>query len=351
MPFACLVPPAVRRVILFRSADRSPRLVARRRRGAARRRCSACAPRAWVAPSPPWPTMPRRRGGTRRAWAPGTRPARLAASLATPSSSSGTHQTPRFDRDASGLAVPAVARRHPGVRHRLSRPRFELLPPENQRNAAVRPLQRRRGAIRQDPGTADVRLRSLVLNQFGATVGQSFGRHLVVGSTVKLLRGSVGSRGLARAARRRSMRPPSWTATGETHVGLDVGAMASFGLVRAGLMVRNVHETDFGSGADAVTLRSPGAGRTRVHVGSARRQRAIFTAALDADLTTATTVVGDERRVAAGAEGWLLDRRVGVRGGVSASTVGGRRSRLSGGLSAAVRRGTYVDAEVTGGRR
>ena len=36
--------------------------------------------------------------------------------------------------------------------------------------------------------------------------------------------------------------------------GLDVGAMAVFGRVRIGVMVRNVNELEFGSGSDAFTL-------------------------------------------------------------------------------------------------
>src|SRR2546425_543492 len=49
------------------------------------------------------------------------------------------------------------------------------------------------GGVRQDQGMAGVRLRSLLLNQFGATVGQSVGQHFVVGSTLKLVRASFGA--------------------------------------------------------------------------------------------------------------------------------------------------------------
>jgi hypothetical protein len=71
--------------------------------------------------------------------------------------------------------------------------------------------------------------------------------------------------------------------------------------------------------------------------------------AVDADLVKSPTLLGDERRVAVGGEIWALRRRVGVRGGISGSTIGARRSALSGGASAALRQGTYVDAELTGG--
>lgn len=258
----------------------------------------------------------------------------------------GRHRTPRLDRDAGGLPVPAwradargFAIAYPALGLSYYRLRISEMQPPAPTGAI--------GAIREDPGTADVHLRSLVLNQFGTTVGQSLGRHVVVGSTVKLLRGSVGA-AAASASSASLDAAAGLNGEGETRVGLDIGAIASFGLVRAGLMVRNVRETTFGNGADAVTLGRQVRGGLAFMSG-ARGGGARFSAAIDADLTTATTAVGDERRVAAGAEGWLLGRRVGVRGGVSANTVGGRRSRISGGLSAAVSRGTYVDAEATGG--
>lgn len=168
---------------------------------------------------------------------------------------------------------------------------------------------------RQDEGSLTV---------FGVTVGQSIGNHLVVGSTVKLL------------------------SAGETKGGLDLGAMGVFGRARAGLMVRNVTETEFGSGAEARKLRrSARAGAafttgTRGVIGHA-------TVAVDADLVKTPTVRGEERRLAAGAELWMLKRRVGVRSGVSASSIGERRPAPSAGLSAALRPGTFVDAQLTRG--
>jgi hypothetical protein len=62
-----------------------------------------------------------------------------------------------------------------------------------------------------------------------------------------------------------------------------------------------------------------------------------------------TNVFGDQRRVAVGGEVWTATRLIGVRGGVSGNTIGSRRLSPSGGVSAAFRRGMYVDAEVTGG--
>lgn len=202
-------------------------------------------------------------------------------------------------------------------------------------------------AVRQDGGAVPVRLRALVLTQFGATVGQSLGEHVVVGSTVKLVSG--GAAAAVQAPGTGTLDDADrLDASGETHAGLDIGAMATFGRTRFGLMVRNVTEPSFGDGGGAFTL-----GRhARVGAAWSSGARGVIgsaTIALDADLTRTATVLGDERRVAAGAEAWMPKSILGIRGGIAASTIGDRRTSFSGGLSAAVRKGLYVDGEATGG--
>ncbi len=163
------------------------------------------------------------------------------------------------------------------------------------------------------------------LSVYGASVGQSLGNHLVVGSTVKLVR------------------------AGETKTGLDVGAMASFGRARLGLMVRNAREIEFNSGTpDAWTLRRHARAGAAFTTGS-RGVVGQATLAVDADLTASTTRAGEDRRVAAGGEVWTSRRVLGLRGGFSASTIGDRRTALSGGVSVSVRSGTFVDAHVITG--
>jgi hypothetical protein len=177
---------------------------------------------------------------------------------------------------------------------------------------------------RQDPGTPSVR--SLDVSQFGVTVGQSIGNHLVVASTLKLLRGE-----------------------GETQAGLDVGVMyALHRSVRVGLAVRNAREATFGSEDLGITL------RRQVRAGAAwssgaRTAYGGATVAFDADLRRIPTVVGEERRIAAGAELWTKRRFLGGRVGVSASAIGDRREAYSGGLSLALRPGLYADGTVTRG--
>jgi hypothetical protein len=124
--------------------------------------------------------------------------------------------------------------------------------------------------------------------------------------------------------------------------------MAVFGRARLGLMVRNVTEVEFGSGPEVFTLRR----HARVGAALSSGTRGVIgsgTLAVDADLTNTTTALGDERRVSVGAEEWMGQRRFGVRGGISTNTISSRRTSLSAGASAALKKGIYVDGEVTGG--
>jgi hypothetical protein len=201
-------------------------------------------------------------------------------------------------------------------------------------------------AGRQDGGTADVRLRSLVFDQFGATVGQSLGQHVVVASTLKLLSG--GAAGTVRPKEGSSIDAAGQLEVErETHGALDLGAMARFGGATVGVIVRNVSAPTFGSGADAFVMERQI--RAGVAFGSGRRPSSMgLTLAADVDLTTVTTATGDERRFAAGAEA-SLSRRLGLRGGVSINTVNEVQPSVSGGISLGLRSGTFLDAQMTGG--
>jgi hypothetical protein len=171
--------------------------------------------------------------------------------------------------------------------------------------------------IRQDQG---------YLSQFGATVGQSIGQ-VVVASTVKVLH-----------------------AGDDTHVDLDLGAMVVVGRVKAGISLRNLHETDFnGDGVLALSLQR--VARAGVSVTGTPGGIAL-TGAVDADLAAVKTMVGDERHIAGGVEAWVWNRIIGLRGGLSAETVHSLNSH-SGGLSVMVLSGrylhTYLDGQWTGG--
>jgi hypothetical protein len=163
------------------------------------------------------------------------------------------------------------------------------------------------------------------LRVYGATVGQSFGSHLVVGTTVKVLHSN------------------------DTNVTFDVGVMSTFGPVRAGLTLHDLTEPTFGSGPTAFTLDRTA--RLGVALTSGKRA-AIGSATLsfDADLTTThDPLFGDDRRMALGGEAWSKGNRVGLRGGVNWNRAADQGAEFSGGLSFLVRSGSFVDAYLVGG--
>lgn len=158
-----------------------------------------------------------------------------------------------------------------------------------------------------------------VLSQYGATVGQSIGSHLIVASTVKLVH-----------------------ALGSTSVDLDTGVMAMYGGMRIGVAVKNLKAPELGEGQD--TFEVPRQARAGVSF-----KAGDLTLALDGDLLTTPTAFGDVRHLAAGGETWLFKRTIGVRGGVGINTVGETRRSGSFGASVALRSGTYADAQLTRG--
>ena len=179
-------------------------------------------------------------------------------------------------------------------------------------------------ANRQDQGSPGVALRQLEVSQYGVTVGQSVGSHLVIGSTLKLVRGG-----------------------GNTTGDLDIGVMATGGIVRVGATVRNVLEPKLGAADVEVDLHR----EARVGVALVRHSQSALGDAsvdLDVDLTRNPTASGDTRRVAGGAEVWF-GKQIGFRAGISTSTIGEARTAPSAGLSLALRRGTYVDGQITRG--
>jgi hypothetical protein len=122
--------------------------------------------------------------------------------------------------------------------------------------------------------------------------------------------------------------------------------MATLARVRIGLMVRNVKEPEFDQGGFKL------ARTARVGVAMSSGTRGVIgaaTVAVDADLMTVPTVFGDERRLSTGGEVWTSARTIGVRGGVSVNTTGTKRTALSGGVSATLRKGMFSDGEITGG--
>ena len=177
------------------------------------------------------------------------------------------------------------------------------------------------GENRQD-GVAGTPSPTFVLNQFGVTVGQSVGNNVVLASTLKLIRAD------------------------QLKGDLDIGMLVRVGSGRFGITVKHLHPPDLTTENIPIDL------ARQVRVGGAyapAAQGAIgVVLAADADLTRLPTAQGDVKRAAGGAELWVR-KRLGVRGGISAHTIGERRTAYSGGASVAVQKGTFLDAQVTRG--
>jgi hypothetical protein len=200
---------------------------------------------------------------------------------------------------------------------------------------------------RQDRGGAPVSLSTLVLQQFGATVGESIGSHFVIGSTVRIVRGRFAVATSA-AADASLDRAAGLEGAAATRGDVDVGAMATFGGLRLGAAVKHLTQPSFTSGDDRVDLNR----QARVGISATTPGAGALgplTIAVDADVTRTPTAAGDVRHVGAGAEAWLLARRIGLRGGVTANTADAARPSGSAGASVAVRSGLYVDGQLTRG--
>jgi hypothetical protein len=258
----------------------------------------------------------------------------------------GALRQPSSDRDASGLprdawqsGISAIAVGYPALGLSYYRLRISEIQPSASTPSAP--------ADRQDQGTGDVRLRSLVLNQFGATVGQSVGDHVVLGSTLKLLRGSVGAI-TAAGADATLNNADTLNGSGQTRFDLDVGVMVAVSHVKLGLAVKNLTKPTFGSGDDQIEMgRQARAGISFGTTPSTKTAGA--TIAVDADLTRTATVVGDQRHVAAGIEAWSPGHKIAVRGGITTNTVGDAVPSASAGASLRVHASMFVDAQKTVG--
>ena len=202
---------------------------------------------------------------------------------------------------------------------------------------------------RQDEGPAGVAQRSLAMSQYGVTIGQSLGTHVVLASTFRLIRGgsALGSTNVA-AGEAALDEAADFDVPTDTHPDLDLGAMVKIGLARFAVSATHVREPTFGEGATAFVLERQVRAGFAVVTGQMGALNAIV-AAVDADLTKTATVLGDVRHIGAGAEVWLGGRRLGLRGGVSSNIADSATTSTSFGVSLGIRSGFFLDGAVSVG--
>jgi hypothetical protein len=178
------------------------------------------------------------------------------------------------------------------------------------------------------------------------TLVQSLTEGVAVGATVKLVRGIAAS-GVARdTTRERLLDHDDLIGRASNTVDADVGVIASLGLLKAGLTIRNLREPEFEAAGAGAALRLD----RQARAGIAFLPLQNWLMAVDLDLTRQADALGETRNLAAGLEGRVHPRAT-VRGGLRVNTLGdsGGRGIVTAGGSFAVFGSTFLDAQVTGG--
>lgn len=187
----------------------------------------------------------------------------------------------------------------------------------------------------------------LSTRHYAASVLQTVVEGVVVGTTVRYIRGSV-------AARKATADTPTATALFETlesvgastqsDLDIDLSTMVDLGRVRLGGTVRNLRTPTY------LNLAGPAIVVAReARVGVAVMPSDGLTFALDVDLEAVARVSGRSQVAAFGVERRLAARAT-ARAGVRRNLVGDHGWAGAAGLSVAVRRGAWLDGHATWGQ-
>jgi F plasmid transfer operon protein TraF len=217
---------------------------------------------------------------------------------------------------------------------------------------------RRAGSAAGPAGSlAGSSLTRLTMSNYGVTLVQTVAEGLVVGGTLRLVRGSaaIGALPAEGSVDEVLKGAEDLESRSSTHFDLDAGVMLVLGVARAGVVVRNVTQPEFElpDSADSARLQVRRHARAGVAVTPGRgayAPGAATTIGFDVDISKAETARGRQRDVAAGVEQWLFGRRLGVRGGGRLNVLNKDQRAASAGLSVALQRGSYVDTQITRGR-
>ena len=185
---------------------------------------------------------------------------------------------------------------------------------------------------------------SLRTSQIGASILQTVVEGLVVGATLKYVRGTVaqgGAEGLtAGAALDRAGDSPGHTSGA---FDLDLAAMIDVAPVRLGLTVRNARQPTFADAAGHEASLS-----RQIRAGAAYAPGPGLTLALDLDLHTVDLRNGPRRMLAVGGEK-RLGTRVTVRGGLRWNLADDSGATPAVGGSIATSRHMWLDLHYTRG--
>ena len=189
-------------------------------------------------------------------------------------------------------------------------------------------------------------IRSLSINQFGATVLHTITTGVTAGATLKFVRGTARARPFVPADA--SVGNEDLLDSGddlngpesEGTVDADLGVLVTRGAVRVGLTVRNLREPRLGGRELSRQVRAGAA-----FDGNATGRVPIMVS-VDADLRRYEESAGDRRVIAFGAEYWLRPQRIAVRGGGRFNTVGEQDRTVTAGASVAARAGLFIEGHA-----
>ncbi len=186
---------------------------------------------------------------------------------------------------------------------------------------------------------------TLQTSQYSATILQSVSSGLVVGSTLKYVRGHVAE-APAEGATTGDALKAAGDLEGSRHgrFDLDLGVMANLAPLRVGLTWKNLRSPSFGP--------SPTVSNTlprQARLGVAFLPSPGLTLAMDVDLNTVDLRDGLRRMFAFGGEGQLGPRLL-VRSGARLNLEGAREPVGAIGVSVGVRAGVWLDAHYAQGR-
>lgn len=183
---------------------------------------------------------------------------------------------------------------------------------------------------------------NLSIHMFAGTIVQTLVKGLVVGGTVKYMRGQATSEttlgllngdALDEAIKRKDDSDGAFD--------LDVGVLGTIGWFRAGFTAKNLAQPTFtGTSGFAIQV------KRRFRLGLAAQPTDGLTLAFDVDLDTADPLVGLRRMMATGVE-TRLGSSLELRGGVRWTRDGERLTIAAVGASLKIRKGMWVDGYTT----
>ena len=205
------------------------------------------------------------------------------------------------------------------------------------------------------PGREEVRssVHALTTSTVAVALLQSLNEYVVVGTTLKLVRGRAAA-GTAKTADAGDALDAAAELDGDSQTkgDFDTGVMVAVNRLRLGLVVRNLTTPSFTlDPAGSAPIELAREARMGAAWGSGWPGMSRVIVAVDADLMARATPSGDRRDLAGGVETWWKTRRVGVRAGARRSMIGASRSVVAAGVSAGVTASIFLEGHVARGQR